>query len=404
MLAAIVTSSCMLIGSAVVIELVRVVDEPVEARGAEAEPSARGAKRGSTSKKKSKSKARDDKKRSEQKTAGSKDRSQGERAKKRSKRSGASKKSSIPRERTDREVEKVTVAKGDGWIPAGATQVREVNAWPDAARSRSHCEEIRSPISMGKEVGGLFDEVFRENSSMMLSDKEEAALGDEILAEIRAGRVPQLAGKFDLPADRRKYGRYVQGLVDRLVRYQSRELDYRVFIVRDSSFNAFAMPGGVMGVHTGLLSGPNSVKSEAELVAVLAHEIAHIDKRHVSAEYAVLKQTLGRAVGPAQIVAQLLTRPISTERELEADRRGIDFTIKAQYDPVSAAELWERMARKYGGSGGRGDLFATHPPSAKRCYKLEARIARAKKSAKHTVYYVGESNLSKRTPGYKKAY
>src|SRR6185436_15658066 len=101
-------------------------------------------------------------------------------------------------------------------------------------------------------------------------------------------------------------------------------------------------PGGTLLVFTGTLEGREAVRSEAELAAVLGHEMAHVERRHVVAAYQFAKAALGEDSDEAVVAMRILTLPLSTEHELEADDRGTELAVLAQYDPQAVVDLWRR--------------------------------------------------------------
>ena len=149
---------------------------------------------------------------------------------------------------------------------------------------------------------------------------------------------------------------------------------YTVFD-NDRQVNAFAFPGGKIGVYTGMMP---VAKTDAGLATVMAHEVAHATARHggermslgillemgsaalASAMKKKDKKTTGRVlaaygVGTALVVAL----PFSRKQEGEADRIGLIYMAKAGYDPREAVAFWERM-----GAAGRGappEFLSTHP-------------------------------------------
>jgi beta-barrel assembly-enhancing protease len=100
---------------------------------------------------------------------------------------------------------------------------------------------------------------------------EERRLGEEIMREIRASR-----GYYDDP----EAIDYINALGNRLVASSGEtRQDFEFFLMQDRSINAFALPGGFIGIHTGLLL---AAQSESEVASVFAHEIAHVTQRHIA--------------------------------------------------------------------------------------------------------------------------
>ena len=180
---------------------------------------------------------------------------------------------------------------------------------------------------------------------------------------------------------------YVQSVGDRLAGYARRQdtLDFEFHVINDSTPNAWALPGGKISINRGLLT---QLQSEAELAAVLGHEIVHADAAHSARQQSAGMLTQVGAVagmiligsqadssaGKAAAVlvpslgAQLLTQKYSRDAELEADEYGMRYMAESGYDPNGAVELQETFVRL---SEGRNQnwmtgLFASHPPSRER--------------------------------------
>lgn len=167
------------------------------------------------------------------------------------------------------------------------------------------------------------------------------------------------------------------------------------FVVFDSDqVNAFALPGGKVGVYTGLLK---LVASDDELAIVMGHEIAHVTSRHGGerASQATLANTAGQlgqaALGATQysdttknliltaygVGAQGALLKYSRTHESEADSIGMKFAAEAGYNPQAAVTFWKKMAAAGGKtqSSGLSALIekwtSTHPPDAERIANLE---------------------------------
>ena len=150
---------------------------------------------------------------------------------------------------------------------------------------------------------------------------------------------------------------------------------WRFGAIESDAINAFAMPGGYILVSTGLLK---ILESEDELAFVLAHEIAHVSRRH---HYQiVLRQRLAEqasrelqsaVVGDdmaklASASGQIYARGLDKGAEFEADRLGVEIMTRAGYDPIAALGVLERLL-KFKGSDPRAELlFSTHPSPAER--------------------------------------
>jgi beta-barrel assembly-enhancing protease len=175
---------------------------------------------------------------------------------------------------------------------------------------------------------------------------------------------------------------FVQNVGKRLAAVSDRpDLPYEFVVLNDSVPNAWAMPGGKIAFNRGLLYELNS---EAELAAVMGHEIVHAAARHgaKSMERGILLQGAMIAVGigaqntdyanlivgGAQLGAQLATSKYGRDAESESDFYGMQYMKKAGYDPSAAVTLQETFVRL--SQGKQSDfitgLFASHPPSQER--------------------------------------
>lgn len=164
--------------------------------------------------------------------------------------------------------------------------------------------------------------------------------------------------------------------------------DLRVYVLRTAFFNASMAPNGMMQVWTGLLL---RMHNEAQLAAILGHEIGHYLARHTlqlwrdaqSAQALVSLANIGLSVAKLGSVANFTPlaalaglRAFSREHEREADDIGFDLMWKAGYRAEEAARVWEQLlAERNAGKDDPGPiaLFATHPPHEERMRKLRAR-------------------------------
>lgn len=158
-----------------------------------------------------------------------------------------------------------------------------------------------------------------------------------------------------------------------------RPWEYAVF--DNSQPNAFALPGGKIGVNTGLLA---LVENDDQLAAIIGHEVGHTVARHAAermSQQAAAQVALGVAQGAiggsnAQQIGALggagaqlgILLPFSRTHELEADRLGVDYMQRAGYRPSQAIRLWEIMAAK--GGAGTPQFLSTHPTDATRIAAL----------------------------------
>jgi predicted Zn-dependent protease len=180
---------------------------------------------------------------------------------------------------------------------------------------------------------------------------------------------------------------YINEVGQKLAKVSDRQLPYEFVVLNNSVPNAWALPGGKIAVNRGLLT---ELKNEAELAAVLGHEIVHAAARHgaKAQERGTLLQAgmaaaqIGAAVGGvdaniaglmiqgAGVGAQLIQTTYGRDQELESDLYGMKYMKLAGYDPWGAVTLQETFVRlsEQGGrqQGWLDGLFASHPPSAER--------------------------------------
>jgi predicted Zn-dependent protease len=157
---------------------------------------------------------------------------------------------------------------------------------------------------------------------------------------------------------------------------------WEVNVIASKEINAWCMPGGKISVYTGLLE--TLQLTDAELAAVMGHEIAHALREHgrekasqqmaQSAVIGVGAALLGLGQGVADLanIAAQVTYglPNSREFEREADRIGVELAARAGYDPRAAVTLWQKMGRATG-SGGMPGFLSTHPTAADRIQDLQ---------------------------------
>ena len=220
-----------------------------------------------------------------------------------------------------------------------------------------------------------------------LGRQQIAIVDDSSLTQAGEQAWSQALAKSNVSADRVATAR-VRAVGQRVVDAAGlgqRPWDYAVFV--DTAPNAFVLPGGHVGVTTGLLK---IVDNDDQLAAVIGHEAGHVVAHH-AAERQSQNMTsslvlgvlgvaaggdAGRAIssygGDAAKYGFLL--PFSRKQELEADRLGVDFMQRAGYRPREAVILWQHMQAQ-GGAGGTPQLASTHPSDASRIVALQAYIA-----------------------------
>lgn len=247
-------------------------------------------------------------------------------------------------------------------------------------------------------IGGLFaifgllnyysnvdvNPVTGEKQRVQLSPQQEQVIGLQARGEVaqqHGGLYPdeQLQGYVDAVGKE-----LIENTTAARAPYQ-----FEFHLLRDpETINAFALPGGQVFITAALLAQMNT---EAQLAAVLGHEIGHVIGRH-GAEH-IAKQQLGvslvnaigvaasddygsgrNAAAIAQAVNQLLSLQYGREDELESDRLGFEFMTEAGYDPLGIVELMDILASANQRGGAPPEFLSTHPNPGNRAAQLTAMI------------------------------
>ncbi len=221
------------------------------------------------------------------------------------------------------------------------------------------------------------------DSAGNISPVEEYRTGEAVIRNIR-----RAGGIIDDPLIQS----YLNDLGYRLVASSESQQPFHFFLINDSSINAFALPGGFIGINAGLIL---ATKSESELAGVMAHEIAHVTQRHHARQYeqgsnsipiiaaliaAMVLGSQDNDIGQAalaSVAAGSAQKQINFTRtnEKEADRIGINLLINAEFNPHGMAAFFDTMdkqSRLYGDS--IPEFLRSHPVNP-------ARIADAKHRA-----------------------
>jgi predicted Zn-dependent protease len=224
-----------------------------------------------------------------------------------------------------------------------------------------------------------------ERKQHMLVSEEEVEKGAQLAYQQELDKARKQSA---LNVDRKSYER-VQAISQRLIpqtsvfRPDAAQWKWEVNVQTTKDVNAYCMPGGKIMVYTGLMEQMNT--SDAELAAVIGHEIAHALREHsrerISRQYAQQVALAGIAIATGagqaamemagQVASVTFTLPHSREQEAEADRIGLELMARAGYDPNAAVSLWQKMSKL--GSGGP-EFLSTHPSSDSRIRDLQAAV------------------------------
>jgi len=224
-----------------------------------------------------------------------------------------------------------------------------------------------------------------DSSQLVISAKEEQAIARAILREVAVS--PEIIQDIEVID-------YLKNLGNRLVAYSpNKTQQFNFFVVNESSINAFAMLGGVIGVHTGLILASNS---ESEVASVLGHEIAHVTQRHLPRMIAqqkndTIKSVLGIALAllvaraNPQLSAGTMTAAsamgvqkqldFTRENEKEADRVGFQILTDAGFDGRAMVSFFGTLQKGSRFSEGAAPSFLrTHPITTERISDMSNRV------------------------------
>jgi predicted Zn-dependent protease len=217
-----------------------------------------------------------------------------------------------------------------------------------------------------------------------LSVEEEKQLGHQAQREVR--------GHFQMMRDKVVVN-YVRDLGAKLASSAGpTPFEFRFWVVEDEEINAFALPGGAIYVHTGVLT---KAKDVSEVAGVLAHEMGHVTARHVAKLYRRQRNTgigaqvlamaiailtgnpyIANAGGMASgVAATAYLNTYTRDAEREADARGVDTLVRAGYDPRGMMSFFQTLQHESEGRGMKPPQFlSSHPATEERIQNVAAAI------------------------------
>jgi len=217
-----------------------------------------------------------------------------------------------------------------------------------------------------------------EKQRVALTPEQEIALGYK--------SAPEMAAQMGGLSRNREAAALVQRIGERLARQSiAAKSPYKFsfnVLADPKTINAFALPGGPIFITEGLL---RALKSEAQVAAVLGHEIGHVIARHSSERLAKQQLTQGLLgaliVGTGdystaqigQVVGGMINMKYGREDELESDALGIRILAEAGYDPRAMIAVMETLAKASGGSR-QPEFMSTHPAPENRAERIRAEI------------------------------
>lgn len=218
---------------------------------------------------------------------------------------------------------------------------------------------------------------------------------DEELAVEASRQFVEMKANMPLETDRAKID-YIHCVAQAVVAElppEYRDMDWEMAIFQSDSVNAFAMPGGKIGVMTGILK---AAQNQDQLAAVIGHEIAHVTARHANERASrgsfshvgvqVAAVLLGggnqgatyTAYEALQAGAALgIMLPFSRSQESEADVIGLEYMAKAGFDPRASVPLWQNMGQE--AEQAPAEFLSTHPSSETRIDQLVGQFGKTLK-------------------------
>ena len=260
------------------------------------------------------------------------------------------------------------------------TALAEDTSKPAGSKSSLSGKPYASPTNLDSSLPDLGDV-----SQTVLTPLDEQYIGDQIMREVASSdEVLQDIEVID----------YLNALGNKLAAASpDKQQKFNFFVVQDNSINAFAMPGGVIGVHTGLILATNS---ESELASVLGHEIGHVTQRHMARMLAKQKTDTFKSIAGialALLVAranpELASGALATasaagvqrqldytrEHEREADRVGLSILDGAGFDARAMPAFFTTLQRGTRFTEGAAPSFLrTHPLNAERIADVSNRV------------------------------
>ena len=233
---------------------------------------------------------------------------------------------------------------------------------------------------LGKILRGV-EKAQQVREELNVSERDERALGESV-----SDRVRQEFGVFQ----DREVTKYVTLVGTVMTQVSTRpDLKWEFIVLDTDGVNAFASPGGIVHITRGALG---LIKSEAELAGVLAHEIAHITRKHTvnairkskgfkMASHAVpgSREYIGALADAAY--DNIVESGFDRSDEEDADREGVRLANKVAYDPAGLPAFLAKLAERNTGVATRNALFASHPETEGRIATLRSQIKSEKLSA-----------------------
>jgi beta-barrel assembly-enhancing protease len=261
----------------------------------------------------------------------------------------------------------------------------------------------KSQVPLGSSFSPVFQLLGKSTSSvdialtriLPINEMDERAYGDAI------------AESYEFMTDSEDASHiYLNLLIQDLAAFSKKKFNYRVFVISSSTPNAFALPGGVICVTDGLLS---TMKSEAQIISVLSHEMGHIERGHC---FDAIKYELAFKKINAPSIGQLadftinlfLRHSFSKTQENSADEYGYDLVLLTKYDPMAVSDAFRELQKtdnspRWQSGNIVSAYLETHPPLPSRIEKynqwaMEWWLGHNSIDGR----YIGNKNLNVRIP------
>jgi predicted Zn-dependent protease len=272
----------------------------------------------------------------------------------------------------------------------------------------------RDPAEFLQQMFGPGDPEARqaELAKVEVSAKQEQELGKQAVEHYEQ----QMAARKAKVLQRGQEVEYVQQLLSELQPLMQQARRYpkiRVSLTDLSEPQAYILPGGHLFLSQGML---REAGSEAALVCVLGHELAHLDRGHLLRRAKQMKLAQQQFTSPDgfspermfqsfDTMMQLFRLPFGPQEELEADRDGIAWAYQLGYDPQSIEQLYAKLERpREEGNNLPLAFLRTHPPSAERRENLSVTVAQLQRDRPRRDLYLGVENLRQQVPRSERAF
>jgi hypothetical protein len=271
-------------------------------------------------------------------------------------------------------------------------------------------------------AAAALDRSFRQGAELTAAESE--SIGDQLFQTLTQNPDSPMYQRVDPPA-READRQYIERVGNTLlVNLQRPGISYEFHIVAMDMPNAFAIPGGHIFMTTRLFDDRQLIANEAQLAAILAHEIGHVDLRHTSAVFETVRAAGFDPNDPAamqasQLYAQIIRALYQSEFEDESDEYAVKRLFEIGYSPFQFVNQWVTWAQVDGVSSTHGqvaqsgegtlsdelrNVLQSHNPAIVRACNTATIIEEIRSNYDRESYYVGYRNLYERVPAAQRTY